>query len=147
MENPQELNLFGLIKKHKSNIQLEASEILTKQKKLYLLEREQLLSGRKPLSYKNGYTMVPNQLIEATDLTAGEKLCFIHLLRYSWGTRLAWPSESRMAQEQLISVRTIQRHLTRLVRRGYLWVELVVKKGTRYYNRYHLNIDNPNRRK
>jgi hypothetical protein len=47
-----------------------------------------------------------------------------------------------MATERKISIRQQQRHITRLVRRAYLWVELVVTpQGGRYYNRYHLNIE------
>jgi len=140
-----DLSLFGVIQKDRAEISKIAAHVFAAQKDLYRLERNQLLSGRRPLSFKNGYTIVPNELILATDLTDGEKLTYINLLRYCWRKKIAWPSESRQASERCISSRQIQRHITTLVRRGYLWVELIVYKGTRFHNRYRLNIDDPHR--
>lgn len=142
----EEINIIGVLKEDQQKVRKIAIEMRKKQVLLQKMEREQLLHDKRPLSYSNGYTIVPNDLITATDLTDGAKMTYINLLRYAWGTKTAWPSEARQADERGISTRQIQRHITMLSRRGYLWIELVIRKGQRYYNRYKLNIDDNSRK-
>lgn len=136
-----QINLFGLIKKEKTDLNRAAAEIVRKQRDLAKLELGAFLEKRQPVKWSAGYTMVPNEIITAPDLKDGEKMALINLLRYRFGKKRAFPSIERQADDLGISSRQLQRRLTRLVARAYIWISLVKSKGQRYFNAYQFNLE------
>ena len=85
---------------------------------------------------RNGYTLIPNDLLDAEYLTTAEREVLWMLIRHN-GPRGVFPSVSLLARKTRLSERTVRRAIERLEKRGLIKVERA--RGNR--NRYHLTFD------
>lgn len=141
IRNPiDELNGPARIRTLRAEINSKLEEVTAAQKQLQALEID--LTGKRNPVQLYPFTMAPLEIIDAPDLSDPEKMTWLTLFRFAIDKRHAWPSEAKLANIRGISVRQLQRHLTKLQRRRYLWIELVADKhGGRFFNRYLFNVD------
>jgi len=78
-----------------------------------------LLNGFDPVS-ANGFTQVPNVVLEDSRLSLGAKLCYAMLLRYAWQKESCFPGQEALAQALGISRRSVVTFLKELEASGYV---------------------------
>ena len=78
-----------------------------------------LLDFDTPASRK-GFTVVPNALLDAADLSAMAKFMLITLMRYAWGRSDPYPGQERLSDDMGISEPSVRKYSAELVENGYL---------------------------
>lgn len=84
-----------------------------------------------------GFTRVPNAVTRALDLDFGPKLLLIYLLSFAWGDHGCCVGQRRIAKELRIDVRTVRRHLKRLIDDNVLTIR---RQGPASRTTYELNL-------
>jgi biotin operon repressor len=101
-----------------------------------LKERNIVLRGADAASQK-GFTQVPNFLLRAKHLSAGDKLTFAMLLSYAWQNDFCFPGQVRLAEDMGLNERTVHRHIQALEDAGLLVIQ---QRGQGKTNIYELNL-------
>lgn len=78
---------------------------------------------------------------QTIDLTAGQKLVLAGIATFAGSTGKAWPAISTIAKRCSMGVRTVQRHIAKLVSLGYL--ERVYRSGKAAITRVRLDVATP----
>ena len=137
----KQIQLFGVVASEKKRIGEAHQRLIEAQRALQSASQE-AFDNRRPLSYKSGFVLVPIELLYATDISSQDIHVLLVLMRYCIKSqRKAWPSENTIAEAVGKSVRTVQRSLTRLVRRGYLTISLQRSPSGNWINCYWVNIE------
>jgi len=137
-----EIQLFGTLKKKQAAVIDAIKEVDHLSRTIEKLESDYIYDHRPPVSWSGGFTMIPNEVICSTDLTEPVKLTWLILFMFAFDRKSSWPSISRIASLLGKSTRQTQRYLVKLVRRGYITVQL--KKDLRsgnIHNVYTFNIE------
>jgi hypothetical protein len=87
------------------------------------------------IDHTNKFTVVENWLFDRGDLSAGDKLIYI-VLKSRANCESIWPSHKTIARKASVSVATVKRTLTCLIKKRFLVVES--GKGSGGCNIYHL---------
>ena len=90
--------------------------------------RDCLLDGQDPgrmLDFdspapRKGFTVVPNTLLMADDISFQAKFMLITLMRYAWGRSDPYPGQQRLMADMGISERSVREYSAELVENGYL---------------------------
>lgn len=77
--------------------------------------------------------MVPDPVMEATELSTGAKLCYGLLCRFAGRDGVCYPAESTMAKRLGVGTRQARRYVQELVEAGYIDAE---RRGDGQSNRY-----------
>lgn len=107
-----------------------------------LLEKYQniVLKGFDPVS-ANGFTQVPNCLLQAKNLSLNAKVVYSQLLHYAWTNNYCYPGQERMADDIGSNKSTVNRAILELQKTGWLDIE---RRGQGKTNVYTLKyvVDN-----
>lgn len=90
--------------------------------------------------------MLPRAILLSDDLTNFDVRLFALIFHHSHDKKTAWPSESTLARQLNCTVRTVQRSLVRMVRKGYLLIGTRLVARNCFVNQYTLNLDDPRER-
>src|SRR5436190_5446167 len=101
-----------------------------------LKERNIILKGADAATAQ-GFTQVPNFLLRANKLSAGDKLAFAMLLSYAWQNDFCFPGQIRLAKDMGITERSVRTHLKALEAQGLLAIK---QRGQGKTNIYELNL-------
>lgn len=83
---------------------------------------------------KNGFTPVPNAVLESKSLSLGAKVVYALLLKYAWQSGEAFPGQGRLAESTGCTERTIRTYLTELKSAGLIsWRRRGLTKTNIYY--------------
>ncbi|MDQ5854113.1 MAG: helix-turn-helix domain-containing protein [Chloroflexota bacterium] len=63
---------------------------------------------------RQGFTQIPNALLQRTDLTPGAKLAYMALLSFAWQEDSCFPGQERLAKAIGMSKRSIDRYIKEL---------------------------------
>jgi hypothetical protein len=99
-------------------------------------ERNIVLEGADAVTAK-GFTMVPNFLLKANKLSAGDKMAFVMLLSYAWQNDFCFPGQARLAEDMGLDERSVRRHLKALEANELLTIS---RRGLGKTNIYKLNL-------
>ena len=99
-------------------------------------ERNIVLEGADAVTAK-GFTMVPNFLLKANKLSAGDKMAFAMLLSYAWQNDFCFPGQARLAEDMGLDERSVRRHLKALEANELLTIS---RRGLGKTNIYRLNL-------
>lgn len=95
------------------------------------LEKTLIIRDR---TLKNGFTPVPNVILESKSLSLGAKVLYALLLRYAWQNSEAFPGQGRLAESTGCTERTIRTYLTELKNAGLIsWKRRGLTKTNIYY--------------
>lgn len=86
---------------------------------------------------RGGFTQVPNFLLKAKDLSAGDKMTFAMLLSYAWQNDYCFPGQQRLAEDLGLDERSVRRHLKVLQAKGLLAIQ---RRGQGKTNIYELSL-------
>ena len=78
-----------------------------------------LLKGFDPVTAQ-GFTQVPNVVLENADLSLGAKLCYALLLRYAWQKERCFPGQQTLAEGLGTCRRSVIAFLKELEASGYV---------------------------
>ena len=78
-----------------------------------------LLKGFDPVSAQ-GFTQVPNIILENANLSLGAKLCYALLLRYAWQEERCFPGQQTLAEKLGSCRRSVVAFLQELEGSGYV---------------------------
>lgn len=84
-----------------------------------------------------GFTQVPNFLLRASKLSAGDKLAFAMLLGYAWQNDYCFPGQERLARDMGLHATNVRKHLKSLEANGLL---IITRRGQGKTNIYTLNL-------
>ena len=103
------------------NIRLEGADVLT----------------------KNGFTLVPNMMLNSAKLSAGAKLTYVMLLKYAWENNRCFPGQKTLARDMGVSERHAHSSIKELEKIKYISVQ---RRGQGKSNIYtlHLRVDKRN---
>jgi DNA-binding transcriptional ArsR family regulator len=86
---------------------------------------------------RGGFTQVPNFLLKARDLSAGDKMTFAMLLSYAWQNDYCFPGQQRLAEDLGLDERSVRRHLKALEANGLMTIR---RRGQGKTNVYELSL-------
>lgn len=89
-------------------------------------------------SWKHGFTMVPNHVLDAAHLTGNAKLTFALLMRYGRAKERAYPGQKRMASAVGCTEKTLRVYIDELTGIGLVEVR---RRGRGQTNLYVLHPD------
>jgi Helix-turn-helix domain len=101
-----------------------------------LKERNIVLEGADAATAQ-GFTQVPNFLLKAKKLGAGDKMAFAMLLSYAWQNDFCFPGQTRLAEDMGLDERSVRRHLKSLEANELLTIS---RRGLGKTNIYKLNL-------
>ena len=104
-------------------------------------ERNIILKGADAAT-SAGFTQVPNFLLKAKTLSAGDKLAFAMLLSYAWQNDYCFPGQQRLAQDMGLHETNVRKHLKALQAQGLLSIQ---RRGQGKTNLYTLHLKPPKR--
>lgn len=134
-------DLFGVIRDKRKEMRRLHTQVLTVQRELQKQTRT-LFADRPPIPL-TPFVMLPLGILYAKDLQSFDKILFATIFLHSSDKKTAWPSQTRLASFLGVSVRTIQRSLVRLVRKGYILIGIRWTSHTCCFNQYTLNLEDP----
>ncbi len=101
-----------------------------------LKERNIVLKGADRAT-RGGFTQVPNFLLKAPNLSAGDKLAFAMLLSYAWQNDHCFPGQKRLGEDMGLHETNVRKHLKSLESMGLL---AITRRGQGKTNVYTLNL-------
>ena len=102
-----------------------------------LSEKDIILEGADVVS-QQGYTLIPNYVLNTDKLSAYAKLVYTMLLSYAWGQKnSSFPGQERLAEDSGISLRTVVRTIKELESSQFL---TIVRRGRGLTNLYVLHL-------
>ncbi len=72
--------------------------------------------------FRHGFTMVPNIILKAADLTHGAKLCYAMLLSYAWQGDKCFPGQETLGSDLGVERKAVIRYLKELKDKGLVRV-------------------------
>lgn len=87
-----------------------------------------------------GFTQVPNFLLKAKNLSAGDKLAYAMLLSYAWQNDSCFPGQRCLAEDLGLDERSVRRHLKSLEKNQLLTIK---RRGLGKTNIYELDLKPP----
>lgn len=105
-----------------------------------------ILFKERPPVKLHPFVILPREILLAPDLTNFDVRLWSLIFHHSHDKRTAWPSEKRLAELLLCTVRTIQYSLRRMVRKGYLLITLRSVSRNTFVNQYTLNLEDARER-
>ncbi len=72
--------------------------------------------------FRHGFTMVPNIILKAADLTHGAKLCYAMLLSYAWQGDKCFPGQETLGNDLGVERKAVIRYLKELKDKGLVRV-------------------------
>ena len=100
-------------------------------------QREIILEGADQLS-SNGYTLVPNFVLQTKLISGKAKLVYAMLLKYAWGnSNSVFPGQERLAEECGTSARTVWAAIKELEKNGFV---TIIRRGLGKTNLYVLHL-------
>jgi biotin operon repressor len=101
-----------------------------------LKEKNIVLTGADVLSAQ-GFTQVPNHLLEDSRISPGAKLTFAELLKYAWQNDYCFPGQERLAADMGVTRQSANSYIQELQRNDYLKLK---RRGQGKTNLYELNL-------
>jgi hypothetical protein len=101
-----------------------------------LKEKNIVLKGADVLSAQ-GFTQVPNHLLEDSTISPGAKLTFAELLKYAWQNDYCFPGQERLAADMGVTRQSANSYIQELQRNDYLKLK---RRGQGKTNMYELNL-------
>ena len=101
-----------------------------------LVDKNIIIRGADILTAQ-GFTQVPNHVLESEKLSPGAKLTFAMLLKYAWQNDYCFPGQERLAKDMGAGVRSIIRHVQELETAGYIAIK---RRGLGKPNIYEINL-------
>ena len=97
--------------------------------------RNIILEGFDPVS-RGGFTQVADIILINEKLSLGAKLTYSMLLRYAWQNDFCYPGQDTLGKAIGITDRQVRRHLTELIKIGYVSVHRRGLGKTNVYTLY-----------
>ena len=88
---------------------------LLKEKNIILETHDPVVAG--------GFTQVPNFILKNEKLTVGEKMTFAMFLSYAWHNDSCFPGQDKLAKDIGAGVRSVNRFIKGLARKGFLTIQ------------------------
>ena len=85
-------------------------------------ERNIILETTDPV-VTDGFTQVPNFILKNKSLTVGEKMTFAMFLSYAWHNESCFPGQERLAEDTGAGVRSVNRFIKGLEKKGFLTIK------------------------
>ena len=99
-----------------------------------LKEKNIILDTNDPVVV-DGFTQVPNFILKNKKLTIGEKMTFAMFLSYAWNNDSCFPGQDRLAVDIGAGVRSVNRFIKGLEKKGFLTIK---RRGLGKTNMYTL---------
>ena len=74
----------------------------------------------KAMSFKHGFTQLPNCVLKEKRFSFGARLTYAVLLSYAWEKESCFPGQKKMAEDLGTSDRSIRKFLNELKEHGYI---------------------------
>jgi len=103
---------------------------------LQVLERNIILNGADALS-SQGFTQVPNCVLETDKISPGAKLTYAMLLKYAWQNDYCFPGQERLARDMGVTRQSANTYIKELQTKDFLVVQ---RRGQGKTNIYELNL-------
>ena len=85
-------------------------------------ERNIILETHDPV-VADGFTQVPNFVLKNKNLTVGENITFAMFLSYAWNNQSCFPGQERLATDIGAGVRSVNRFIKGLEKKGFLTIQ------------------------
>ena len=99
-------------------------------------ERNIILETNDPVTVE-GFTTVPNFILENPKLSVGEKLTYAMFISYAWHNEQCFPGQEQLAVDMGAGVRSVNRFIKGLEAKGFITIQ---RRGLGKTNLYTLHF-------